>query len=35
LGVDGDRVKGEIVGEYTNQVPAPLAHHIWYNVASS
>lgn len=34
-GVDGDRIKGFIRGEYTCQVMAPKAHHVFYNVAES
>jgi len=34
-GKDGDRIKGELVAEYTYQVGAPKAHHVLYDVASS
>ena len=34
-GRDGDRIKGDIVGEYTCQVMSPKVHHLFYNVASS
>ena len=34
LGIDGDRIQGELVCELTNEVRAPNAHHLLYGMAS-
>ena len=35
LGVTGDRVQGQVVGEYTCEVVCPRAHHWFYEVKES
>ena len=35
LGVDGDRVKGQIIGEYVAEIACPAAHRVWTSVKKS
>jgi hypothetical protein len=35
MGIDGDRVAGHVVGEYSCAVPAVHTHYVYYNLAYS